>query len=243
MKNKNKLIIYPLGYFILSLIGFGILNLFGIQYDDLRIHYYGIPMMIVMGFYVWRVNLRSFGFTSRDLIPSKSFLTLNWLPFLAILMVTTSVIEALVTNHQPLRVLSIGLLTFLIGFSEEGLFRRFLIKEGLKEYPPLVVFLYSSFLFALVHMANIAGGLDPTSAFIQCIYALPFGLLAAFLYMETKNIAALIFWHMSVDFSVFLGEIGIFYTGIIFGKLMDILLFVVTILLLLQRGKDFFNNK
>ncbi|MDO5717683.1 MAG: CPBP family intramembrane metalloprotease [Tissierellia bacterium] len=236
MKNK-KLYIYPVIYFLLSVIGFAILNYFGIQYDDPRIHFYAIPMMLVIsGFVIW-ANEKSLLLNKEDFIPNSKFALLNWIPILTILMAIASLVEAIASKGDPTKIIWAIILTFLIGFSEEGLFRKFLISEGEKEFSSLKILIYSTLVFGLLHMANIASGLSFTSALIQSAFSLPFGLLAGFLFMETKNISAMIFWHMSVDYSLFLSELGDFKSATIFGYIIDLLLVISVLILLYKKLK------
>lgn len=243
MERKQTLYLYPLGYFFLSALGFGILKHFGIVYDDPRIHFYAIPMMLVIAAFVFWVNGNDVLINKKDFKPCPAFGLLNWVPVLVILMAIVTLIEAFVRIDAPQKVLWAVILTFLIGFSEEGMFRKFIISKAEKTWAPWQVLLYSTLAFALLHMANMASGLDLTAAAIQCVYTLPFGLLAGFLYMETRNITALVFWHMSVDYSLFLSELADFRTATYFGYAIDLLLFLTTLWLLLKRGQRFLQNK
>ncbi|MDO5755293.1 MAG: type II CAAX endopeptidase family protein [Tissierellia bacterium] len=237
MDNK-KIYSYPLIYFLLSVIGFSILNYFGIQYDDPRIHFYGIPMMLVIAGFVIYANGKNRLIKKEDFKRKSSFALLNWIPILTILMIITVFGEMFMRNGEVTKVLWAMILTFLIGFSEEGMFRHFIIQQGETIFSSMALLIYSTVSFGLLHMANMASGLDFIGAFTQSIYTLPFGLLAAFLYMETKNITALIFWHMSVDFSLFLLELGEFKSATYCGKAIDIIMILATLILLYRKGKS-----
>lgn len=242
MKNK-KLYLYPLIYFALSVIGFGTLNCFGIQYNDPRIHFYGIPMMLIIASFVIYANDRSLIIQKEDFKIKSSFALLNWIPILTILMIIATFAEVIITKREIEKILWITILTFLIGFSEEGLFRRFIINKGKNKISPIRLLLYSTISFGFLHMANIASGLNFMGAFTQSLYTLTFGLLAAFLYMETKNITGLIFWHMSVDFSLFLLELGSFRSTIYFGKIIDLIMVFSTLILVYRRWKTWIENR
>lgn len=126
----------------------------------------------------------------------------------------------------------------MIGLSEEGTFRNFIISYMQeKNYSKPVMIVVSTIFFSLLHMVNIAAGLSVESAFIQTVNVIPFGLLAAFFFVETGNISALIFWHMYFDFSLFISEIGIFYSDFIIGIVIDILLIIEIIKIIIKYVK------
>ncbi|MDO5725470.1 MAG: CPBP family intramembrane metalloprotease [Tissierellia bacterium] len=240
--NKNKIYIYPIIYFLLSLLGFGILYKMGIEYDDPKIHYAAIPMMLIIAGFVYKINGDKL-IDLNELKPKKEYLGLNFIPFITMLLVLFTIFESFTNEVESRKVIWAFILTFLIGFSEEKMFRQFIFEEGKKFYSKRFLFLYSTIAFSLVHMANMASGLDFKSAALQSIVSLPVGLLAAFLYIETKNISALIFWHMSIDYSLFLRELGVFKTELIFSKIIDKILIIITVLLLIKKLKIYLSNR
>lgn len=224
-----KPLLAVLGYCALSFCGFFLLNRCGVPYNSNTIHIYAIPMMLVMALYVYRVNGGQ-PLKGRDFIRRKGDLGLFLLPYLALLMVVASMIEAAILGKLSIDLPCMAVLTFLIGFSEEGLFRCCLLKDrGTGVVRMLVLFLYSCVTFAALHMVNVAGGLTAEAALAQSIAAFPFGVVAGFLYLRTGHLTGLAFWHMSVDYALFSTLVAPMKSVLVISELVDLVMIVALI--------------
>lgn len=128
-------------------------------YNGGTIHIYAIPMMLLMALYVCWVNGGQ-PLHRRDFLRRKGDLGLFLLPYLALLMVAASFLEAAILGRFSVDLVCMAVLTFLIGLCEEGLFRSCLLKDrGPGTARAVGLLLYSSVTFAVLHMVNVAGGL------------------------------------------------------------------------------------
>lgn len=225
-------------YYVISGVGFFSLNMFGIGYNSPIISIAAIPMMIILSVYTLYIN-KNYSITDKlKTAFEKPSVGISIIPFIAVLSVVLTIAEGIVTSKFSVRIISSAILTFMIGLSEEGTFRNFIISYMQeKNYSKPVMIVVSTIFFSLLHMVNIAAGLSVESAFIQTVNVIPFGLLAAFFFVETGNISALIFWHMYFDFSLFISEVGIFYSDFIIGIVIDILLIIEIIKIIIKYVK------
>jgi membrane protease YdiL (CAAX protease family) len=97
--------------------------------------------------------------------------------------------------NDTIRLLDLTVGMFLVGLSEELLFRRALIEMLLKQsWPRLAVVFGSAVPFACIHWY---GGIG------HVIYALPFGLFAALIYLQFRSLWMLVVIHAAADLFVF----------------------------------------
>lgn len=230
--NLTVILLTVIFYYLLAFGGFSILSHFGIFYDGPKIHIYAIPMMLIISLYVFFINGKHL-LKKEDFVSKKENLLLYLLPYIVICAVLLSFIETAITKHSLPDILCMAVLTLLIGISEEGMFRLFLLKNcsgslKMKRY------LFSVFAFAALHMMNVGGGLSFHDAFLQSLNTIPFGLAAGFLFLRTGNISSLVFWHMFYDYDIFAEEQGIYMTTTIFGFVIDFILIVSLIRAILQ---------
>lgn len=216
-------------YYLLAFFGFFVLRNFGIFYNGNKIHIYAIPMMLLISTYVYFLNGRKI-FKKEDFKQKKGHFGLYLIPYFTVFTVVATMIEAVITQRSLPDVACMAFLTFLIGVSEEGMFRLFLLKNcGSSLKIKTALFLFSSITFSALHMANIGGGLSFEDALSQSIAALPFGLVAGFLFLQTGNISSLVFWHMFIDYDLFIAHLGIFFSATVMGFIVDIVIIVVFI--------------
>lgn len=221
-------------YYLLAFVGFSILRYFGIYYNGSEIHIYAIPMMVVISIFVYFINGKQL-FRKDDFLPKKENLLLFLIPYIVMAAALLSIVETIVLKRSLPDVLCMAVLTFLIGVSEEGMFRLFILKDcndSLKK--KILLFAVSSFAFAALHMMNVGGGLPVYDAFIQSVNAMSFGMIAGFLFLRTGNISALIFWHMYFDFDLFAMQEGIYRANTLLGLAVEIILIISLVLTVLQ---------
>lgn len=217
--NKTMLLLAVFFYYLMAFSGFSLLKHFGIIYSGPKIHIYAIPMMLIISFYVYIINKKKL-FKKDDFIAKKDHFLLYLIPYIVGIAIILSIMETIITKRSLPDILCMAVLTFLIGISEECMFRLFILKNcggSLK----ISIFLFSVLTFAALHMMNIAGGLSLHDAFLQSLNAIPFGLVSGFLFLRTGNISSMIFWHMFFDYDLFAEQQGIFVSTTVLGFAVD----------------------
>lgn len=113
-------------------------------------------------------------------------------------------------------------LALLIGFSEEGLDRKFILDHaGDNGRRTAILLVVSVVLFSFMHMVNVAAGMRPADALNQSLMAIPFGLVAAIIYVATRQFWVLALWHANIDFQLFATNTGDLYAASIIGFAVD----------------------
>lgn len=225
-------------YYAAAGISLAVLNAAGIQYNDPRIMWAGIPHMVLLAAFAWWVT------RGGDPVLDRRQLRWRWdrtplflVPVVTALIVVAVFVEAGARNLlSPLLVATL-VLTCLIGFAEEVVFRRFLLQGAdLRAVPGRAALLLAgaTLAFGAAHMVNIAGGIAPEDALQQSLGSLGFGLVAGFLLLVTRNILALVCWHMSIDFGLMVSNTGDFYSPGILGLLMDAVIVIALVMCLVR---------
>lgn len=93
-----------------------------------------------------------------------------------------------------LQILLQGIVLAGAGFSEEILFRGFLLRALMNKSPKAAV-LVSSLLFGVLHLSNLLAGAGLMETLFQVIYASFFGLMCAMFVVRTGNILPCIICH------------------------------------------------
>lgn len=81
-----------------------------------------------------------------------------------------------------------------VGFSEEILFRSFLMKAIMNKSTK-AAFLFQSIIFGIIHITNLFGGADIIATILQVIYAVSFALMCSLFYYKTNNIIPCMICH------------------------------------------------
>lgn len=121
------------------------------------------------------------------------------------------------TVHFSITILFFALTMFLIGWTEEIIFRGVILnlffdcfsktKKGI-----LGAILLNGLLFGALHLSNVSSGVTVTSACIQAVTAGMLGVILAATYARTRNIWIVITAHALIDFAGLMGS-GIFGNG------------------------------
>ncbi|PCF82879.1 CPBP family intramembrane glutamic endopeptidase [Staphylococcus delphini] len=229
----KKIIIYFSLYFIISALGFDTLKRMGIEYNSLEISIYAIPMMIILSIFVYSIALYSYQKGNNR--PIMHIKLLEYVIPLVILSNALIILEILYTGNFTPILISQLFLTFLIGFSEEFFFRKYIIESILNKYKSkLLALIISSILFGLIHMANIFGGLTIENATSQSISAIVVGTVYGLIYIFTKKIWMLVLLHMNVDFTLFSSVINQVYLQAIPALIVDIILFISVLMIIMS---------
>lgn len=231
-KNPKILLLAVIIYYLMAFGGFSLLKYFGIFYNGPKIHIYAIPMMLMISLYVYFINGKHL-LKKEDFVLKKENFLFCLMPYIVVSSVLLSILETIITKRSLPDIFCMAVLTFLIGISEEGMFRHFIL-TSCSCHSKKSIFLFSVLSFGALHIMNIGGGLSFYDAFIQSVNALPFGLVAGFLFLRTGNISSLIFWHMFFDYNLFTSQQGIFISTTIFGFAVDLIMIFSLIIALIQ---------
>ena len=93
--------------------------------------------------------------------------------------------------------------TFLIGFSEETMFRGIVLRSALTRLSVIQAMGLSATLFALLHLVNLIAGLPLATALYQLAFAFAVGLFLAPVALRLNNLWPLILWHWLWNFALF----------------------------------------
>ncbi|WP_409484783.1 CPBP family intramembrane glutamic endopeptidase [Arsenicicoccus dermatophilus] len=223
-------------YYAVSATGFALLARAGIEYSDPRITWAALPQMLVLAGLVWWVQRGAWPPVRSLLRRGPDGTAVHLLPLAAVLTVVVVWVEALARGMFSPVLISSAVLALLIGFAEEGMFRKYLLDAAGPTWRSLVgCTVLSVVSFGAVHLVNVTGGMPLSAAVGQSVGALGFGVCFAALYLGTRNIWALVAWHATVDFGLFAAHAGDLYSPGLIGLLVDAIV-IVSLLLLVVRA-------
>lgn len=187
-------------------------------------------MIVLAGLALWAQSNRRAMIAPRQLWFQWDYTPLFLVPFLTAATIIGVFVEAGMNRTFTPLLVSAAILALLIGFSEEAVFRRYILElaNGKSAVIVVLVFIYSILSFAFVHMMNVFSGLPVAEAFSQSLYTIRFGVVAALIYLVTKNFLALACWHAVTDFELFAGQIGDFQSVAFIGQAIDWVMWVST---------------
>lgn len=139
-------------------------------------------------------TLSMFGFHRFEI--SKTREVLYYIPLIIIALVIP-LVGGINRSLTLIQVMCIIIFTFLVGYTEEFIFRG-IIKEKLKSKGETFYIIFSSILFGVLHMANGLNG-DIFSAILQAVNAFLVGLILSELISVINNIIPLIAFHFMYD--------------------------------------------
>lgn len=93
--------------------------------------------------------------------------------------------------------------TFLVGFSEELVFRGVVLKGFLEKHGVFFSMFMSAVLFSLLHSVNVFGGMPFIVMLVQLFLTFMMGLAFAALAIKLNNITPLILFHFLWDMLLF----------------------------------------
>lgn len=140
-------------------------------------------------------SLSQFGF--QKLHATKSKVVLYYIPLL-IIAVIHPIMGGINTELAAIDILIIIIFSFLVGYTEESIFRG-IIKEKLQAKGKVFFILFSSILFGILHMANAFSGKNLTSVILQVVNAFLIGLILSLLITIVNSIIPLIAFHFLYD--------------------------------------------
>ena len=134
----------------------------------------------------------------------------------------------------------VGFTTLLVGFSEELMFRGFVLHSFLKTKSKKNAVLISAATFALIHSVNIFAGVPTIGMVVQLILTFIFGLFFGLLILRVKNIIPFIIFHWLWDFFLIGGRIFSYEEAIPLSTiyLLVELVLVIVLFILLKRSRS-----
>ncbi|MHA6534220.1 CPBP family intramembrane glutamic endopeptidase [Paenibacillus sp. BAC0078] len=140
-------------------------------------------------------SLASFGF--KKINAAKAQQALYYIPLLIIALLQPAM-SGINFDLSGIEVASILLLTVLVGFTEETIFRG-IIRERLRFKGPVFYIVFSSVFFGILHMANALNGTELIHILLQVVNALLLGCILALLIETADNIIPLVAFHFIYD--------------------------------------------
>ncbi len=227
----KKVILWPLIYILLmGIANFLSAQVFHVTYGESDYVKTMLPFMVILAAY-----------SSLCFYSQGKQLETNWQPtgnsrifmliFVPIVVMALFFIVRNVTFEMSFLIPL--LVTFLVGFAEEMMFRRVLFVSLLKQSDLARAVIDSAIIFSLLHSINVLGGLPFGQMLIQLIMTFIAGIFYGLMYYHTKSIALLIVSHWLWDYLVLGGAsqkyplIGIATTVLMLMQLLVVLFFVL----------------
>ncbi len=151
--------------------------------------------------------------------PSRWYVwLLFWLP--ALPLVLNWIGGSKLADIEPWRIGAFLIVSLLVGFAEEGIFRGLMI-QALSLKGLWTAALVSSLLFGLAHSFNFVIGENPQGVALQLVYTTTiYGFASAALVIYTKTIWPIVGIHALVDFDAWLrAGTSLNTTGVTFGDI------------------------
>lgn len=122
-----------------------------------------------------------------------------------VLLCTVNLWLGISVKDEPARVMLECIWMACVGFSEELLFRSFLIRAVSRKNERIAILL-SGCIFGIVHLFNLIGGADAGETLIQVLYACSLGLMFAMFFVRTGNIIPCMITHSLIDITSVFGN-------------------------------------
>lgn len=97
-------------------------------------------------------------------------------------------------NYSWQQILLISIAMLGVGFSEEILFRGFLMKAIMNKSTKVAILL-PSMIFGIIHITNLFSGANIITTILQIIYATFFALMCSMFFYKTNNIIPCMICH------------------------------------------------
>ncbi len=118
--------------------------------------------------------------------------------------------------------------TFLIGFSEEVMFRGILLRGALARISVVPAMFVSAVAFSLLHSVNLLGGLSLVAVIYQLAFTFVVGFFLAPLALRIGNLWPLIIWHWLWDLALFSGAfLDVGHSPVLIGLLIQAMIALV----------------
>lgn len=132
----------------------------------------------------------------------KSMKTLNYKNLLffipMVIIAFVNLAFGITINYSWQQILLISVAMLGVGFSEEILFRGFLMKALMNKNSKVAILL-PSLLFGMLHITNLFGGANIVMTILQIIYAIAFALMCSMFFYKTGNIIPCMICHSIIN--------------------------------------------
>ena len=237
VKKINKGIIFALIYTAIMGVGMYISkSVFNVSYADQKIVVTILPVEILLSILSVYAYLKYYKNTAfKKLKFTNSFIIYS---IFMLLMFVLYIISGAIKYHKNI-LLYVLITNFLVGFSEELMYRGVVLSSFLEKYNVQKSILYSSILFALLHSVNILSGSSITNVSIQLVLTFIYGLTTACFRLKVNNILPFIFYHFIWDLMVSTTPFVESYPlSIVWNLLLGILLTIVMLKDILKNNKS-----
>ena len=207
MKLRNYLL-FAVIFIAVEALGMAIMyHGFGVEYSSDRFPYYVIwtqvALALLVFFYVKRyASWQEVGYGKIQ------WVHMLWIaPNLLLAVVSAASALVMIASSSPssqeiLGVVTVAVLTLIVGFAEETMFRGILLRGALARYNVFLAMLISAVGFSLLHSVNVLGGEPAGSVVSQMGSTLLYGLFMAPLALLIGNLTPLVLLHFLWDFNV-----------------------------------------
>lgn len=151
------------------------------------------PILVI--YYLKKKNLLSY-YGLNDLKKLNHKNLLYYLPMA--IMVLSNLIFGISVNYSTGQIILISISMLGVGFSEEILFRSFLIRTLEKINKKLAIIL-PSVIFGLLHLVNLFGGAGLLETMSQVLYASFVALAFSLFFVKTNNVIPCMITHVLVN--------------------------------------------
>ncbi len=189
-KELKFFVIWTVIYFMLVILA-NVLSNYIIKIPNSTNAFVGILFPIVVITYLKKKRLLSYyGINNLKNLNYKNLLFCAPMIIIAFL----NLVFGVHINYSWQQLLLISIAMLGVGFSEEILFRSFLIKAVINKNTKAAIFI-PSIIFGVIHLTNLFGGANLFHTVLQVIYATSFALMCSLFFIKTNNIIPCMICH------------------------------------------------
>lgn len=213
MKNLSlRKVSYFTAFIYTALIGAGMytsLHINGIPYNTPRLVETLVWFEIIMTIFALIMAVKFFSWKELGFTKIKNvlwFLPMGIVGFIVLFNLGRVTVTHDFTSEQWKLFGKVAFTTFLVGFSEELVYRGVVFTTFIKE-SKVKALVISAITFSLLHWVNIFGGLAVGSMLAQLVLTLIAGFFFGFVRMKIDSIIPIIFFHWIWDFNLLGGQV------------------------------------
>ena len=161
-----------------------------------------LSVIVVLAFYIFSKR----GLTKLGFRPVKEGAAGNLFYFIPVIfIVLLGLVGGIDTSRGSGFILANLFLTVGVGFSEEIYFRGIICNLWQRRSTKAAV-LVSAVLFGVCHLMNVLGGASIVETILQIFFAFFYGLVFAFIFLESDSVWPCVALHFAHDFCSFIGR-------------------------------------
>ena len=202
----RKYIQFAFLYIVIQAIGMAIMYYgLGAQYGSPEmtpiVFWSEVVLSLLVLYYIRRyASWREVGFGEFKWVRVLWIAPILLLSLVSLVNVFTMIASADPSSQEIIGVVIVGVMTLLVGFAEETMFRGILLRGAMARHNVFLAMLISAVGFSLLHSINIFGGEPATSVATQMFSTLLYGLFMAPMALLVGNLIPLIIAHFLWDF-------------------------------------------